>query len=131
MVISCGSPSEVFIQPPDHEKIAYDYASNTIPKLFLQTYDGGTELTWDLNSFDYNEYKDEYTLDITMDWCGATTAKCSYSASGELRIIVGSRPIWKAYYHSSDLEIYLKLRRYIDIAAGAAVIIDMIVENKD
>lgn len=103
---------------------AYKHAEQVAPRILRQWYAGGTNLTWDLNDFTYNKYKDEYIIDLSMDWCGKIAGKCVYEADGELRIIPGRKPVWKASYHSEELDSFLKVKRYIGIAAGAAVMID-------
>lgn len=108
------------------ERNANFFADEAHGQVVRQTYDGGKQLDWDLKDWEYNEYKNEYLLDLDLSWSGEITGRL-YRASGKLRVAVDEDGrwgwTWEPYWHNANLVKWLERRKAIrNTAIGIGVL---------
>lgn len=114
-----------------HRQNVHDYADDdTAEWIVSEVYDGGTKIDIDVTSYEYNSYKEEYKIDVSLNWCGTLfTGHCGYAADGIIRVDEdGDNLRWESTWHSSDLKEYLSDIKLLKGAVGTVVVLGAVGE---
>jgi hypothetical protein len=80
----------------------------------------------DINSWNYNDYKEAYKIDISINWKGENFGGY-YAASGIVRLD-DDEVTWEPTYQNGKLEEYLGWRNAFGIAIGSVAILGALSE---
>ncbi|MBF0583378.1 MAG: hypothetical protein HQL80_03985 [Magnetococcales bacterium] len=112
-----------------HRRNVYTYAGKAAEWVVKKVYDGGVDVSWDVDDWGFNSYKGEYKIKTSIQWRGRVFGGNEYAASGYIRAdINGSNLRWESTWHSTNLQEYLEKKHFLEAVIGAIVTLGAIEE---
>jgi len=95
-----------------HNENVHEYAcQETAEWIVSKVYDGGKNVTIEINSYEYNPYNEEYKINVSLEWCGSFWGICEYAANGIIRVDeYGDNLKWESTYHNSSLRVFVRCK---------------------
>lgn len=104
----------------------YDYAEEGVEWIVKKSYGGGSAIDYDVDSWDYNDYKDEFKIKVSINWSGKNFG--GYYACNGLFRVTDEKITWEPSWHNEKLDDYLSFRNAMGVAIGGVVVLGALSE---
>jgi len=108
----------------ERKQKAYDIAEYTAEQVVENFYGGGKAIDWDLDKWNFNEYKNEYKIEMSINWAGYTFGGY-YAISGIARSD-DEELTWTGTWQNEKAETFAKFYNFVE---GAAMVLDALSEE--